>query len=144
MMSITPRSSGQSTSHEPYSLLDSKQIIMTSDSKYHRDVRKSPCEGDAPESNVFVDVCDTPQKTFIMGGMARSQTLHSLSASSTSSVDSGGLLQESPSKLDENFSSFGMDLRRETQSSPDVPHFDTGLRRAIEPHLRKALSLIHI
>jgi hypothetical protein len=76
-----------------------------------------------------------------MGGMNRSHTLHSLSASSTSSASDSGLMRESTLQLHDNFTTFGVDLRRETQDRPDVPVFDKGMRRAMEPHLQKARLL---
>lgn len=103
------------------------------------------------------------------GGMSRSQTLQSLSASSTSSSnDSSTLLMQqshchndstnqSTSQASQNesvytiqsvtslassirsdFATFGMDLHRYTNASPETPVFDRGMRHILEPHMRKA------
>jgi hypothetical protein len=80
-------------------------------------------------------------------GLSRSQTLLSLSASSVSSFSESGLLQESVIQQEENNTliqqeenntSFGMELRRESNSTCEVPIFDKGMRRTMEPFLRKA------
>jgi len=112
------------------------------------------------------DVCDhqpPPTTTAFStgGGLTRSRTLHSLSGSSstTSSNDSSfGLSQdhhtltpslpahreggESPTTITSlpspDFTTFGMDVRRFTNESPEVPSFNTALRQVMEPHLRKA------
>ncbi len=95
-----------------------------------------------PESDSMDEARETQQeKKLVVGGMTRTQTLHSLSGSSSSSMESGIMLQDTFSKLHENFPTFGMDLRRETGGSPDVPEFGTMLRRTMEPHLRKARIL---
>jgi hypothetical protein len=67
-----------------------------------------------------------------------SKSLYSLTASSTSS-DSASLftplIQE---RSVDRFTTFGIDLRRQTCGSPEVPSFNKGVRECMEPHLRRA------
>lgn len=88
--------------------------------------------------NSMHDNFDNGQQQFIVSGLTRSQTLLSLSASSASSSSERGLLQESVIQQEENNTSFGMELRRESNSTCKVPIFDKGMRRTMEPFLRKA------
>jgi hypothetical protein len=87
-------------------------------------------------------------------GMTRSHTLQSLSASSTSSSkdSSFGLLQDNITLASSAspysslrggaeeclFPTFGMDVRRYTRDSSEVPVIDKGMRQILEPHMRKA------
>ena len=128
--------------HEHYSILKPRPTGLQPTDKDYRDSPKKKSQ--IIDDEVIEPHSDDPiphQKPLVVSGMARSQTLHSLSASSTSSADSILLHESAASQLDVNFSSFGMDLRRETHSSPDVPFFDKGTRRVMEPHLRKARLL---
>jgi hypothetical protein len=132
--------------HSPYSLLNPQEPTLKGASDKYSDTLKriseSNCDvGLGPASDVLNEVCGMQPKNLILGRMTRSQTQHSLSASSTSSSVDSGILQESSSRLHENFSTFGMDLRRETNNRPDIPIFDKGMRRVMEPHLRKARML---
>lgn len=100
--------------------------------------------------------------------LTRSRTAHSLGASSAASTASSSqgssicLLQKEESQADStitgttessssscsssfcaphpspDFTTFGMDLRRYTGESPNAPVFDSGMRKVLEPHLRKA------
>lgn len=121
-------------------------MLKTTDADYSHAL-KSPhtpsvnFDDDEPEPDTLDEVRETQQKDLTMGGMTRTQTLHSLSGSSASSEESGILFQESFSKLHEIFPTFGMDLRRETGGSAEAPMFDSMLRRAMEPHLRRARLL---
>lgn len=143
-MSITSPTSDRAVGR-PFSLLnDPGPMLKTTETEFL-----------PAKSGGIVDVCtesesdtledDGPQtqqqNIHAMSGMVRTQTLHSLSGSSSSSMESGTRLQESFSKLHENFPTFGMDLRRETDGSPHAPEFETRLRRTMEPHLRKARAL---
>jgi hypothetical protein len=149
MMSITPRSSEHFMGHGPYSIIRPQQSIAA-DEEYRDDtgntLKRTPKMAamlEPHDADMLNGVCgdlDTQHNRLLVIGMPRSPTLQSLSGSSTSSVDSG-LLQESTTRLYENFPTFGMDLRRETQDSPDVPVFGKGTRRVMESHLRRARLL---
>jgi hypothetical protein len=106
-----------------------------------------------PTVDSMHDNLDSGQPQFIVNGLARSQTLLSLSASSASSSSaisssatsssamsssSRGLLQESVIEQEENNTSFGMELRKESNSTCKVPIFNKGMRRTMEPFLRTA------
>jgi hypothetical protein len=85
-------------------------------------------------------------------GLTRTRTVHSsLCVSSTSmgwsSQDSSSSSSTStptstiptlPLVVSPDFSTFGMDIRRYTGESPNVPVFDSGMRQVLEPHMRKA------
>jgi hypothetical protein len=64
-------------------------------------------------------------------GRTECSTFSSSCSSSSSSVPTPPL----PSP---DFTTFGMDLRRHTFESPNVPVFDGGMRKILEPHMRKA------
>jgi hypothetical protein len=144
MMPITPPSSNGSLGH-PFSRINSRQpYLKTTDSEeLQKGMKSAPIVyNDAePESDTVDEVREALPKNMVVSGMTRTTTLHSISGSSSSSVESAHLLQDSFNRLHENFPTFGMDLRRETEGSPDVPIFNSLLRRSMEPHLRKARLL---
>jgi len=158
---MMPRSAEHTMNHRPFAIMKARTNLLKPVDDDYRDSLKSKQhnidENNSLESQTDNGSCNkfvTQQKSLVMSGITRSQTLHSLgaslgaslgsslsaslSASSTSSVDSAGLPQESLTTLDESFTTFGMDLRRETDSTSEVPYFNSGTRRAMEPHLRKA------
>lgn len=146
-MSITTPASNGAIGHR--FLGGSRQpYLKTTDSDFQHGLKSAPilfndadADADAdgePESDTVDEVREAQPKNYVVSGMTRTQTLHSLSGSSSSSMESANLLQDSFSRLHENFPTFGMDLRRETGGSPDVPVFDSLIRRTMEPHLRKA------
>jgi hypothetical protein len=78
-----------------------------------------------------------PATTHDLAGLKSSKSLYSLSASSTSSADDSALTPVQDRSVD-RFTTFGIDLRRQTCGSPEVPLFDEGVRKCMEPHLRRA------
>lgn len=145
MMSIPTSSSDHSLSRGPYSIHSTHQTILKTTGIECGHVRKSLTRTSGvfePEAGAIDAICDAQPDSLFVTRMARTQTFHTLSSSSSTSIESGtGNLQESCSRLHDNFSTFGMDLRHETESSPDVPDFGKSTRRVMEPHLLKARSL---
>lgn len=126
--------------------------ITTNNDSRRNEMRKKPQEQSATA-------------TATATGLTRTRTVQSFCASSNSTVSSShgsslGLLNNkddsqafstdtfSSSSSDvataalpipsPDFTTFGMDLRRYTCESPDVPVFDSGMRQVLEPHMRKA------
>mmetsp|Transcript_51597 Transcript_51597/g.148832 ORF Transcript_51597/g.148832 Transcript_51597/m.148832 type:complete len:431 (-) Transcript_51597:112-1404(-) len=143
MMSIASPASNRGLGN-PLSLRNSGEALLrTTESEYEQEVKVAPTQivdiDEELEQNTR-DQPRTPQQLTIMAtAMTRTRTMHSFSGSSSSSAESENLnLQENFATCQECFPTFGMDLRRVTEGSPEVPEFDALLRRTMEPHLRKA------
>jgi hypothetical protein len=113
------------------------QDSMKIDMKGHGQVEESR---EQPAPAALRNNFDSDPQAFMIRGMTRSQTLHSLGASSTTSSSSSdpALIQESGGQTHDRFTSFGVDLRNESQGTSQNPAFDKGMRRVMEPYLRKA------
>lgn len=145
MMSITTPVSNSAMGGDPFSR---QQAYLKTTAEFQHELKTAPIDYNnknniadvdvEPDSDTLDEVREAQPKTLVVSGMTRTQTLHSFSGSSSSSVESAHLVQDNFSRLQENFPTFGMDLRRETEGSPDVPNFNSLLRRAMESHLRKA------
>lgn len=73
-----------------------------------------------------------------LNGLNRSKSSFSFGAASASSTDESWSNPGSLISAVESFSTFGMELRRQTNGNPGVPSFDRGCREVMEQHLRKA------
>ena len=114
-----------------YSMIDDLQVIYDQENEnFETSInmeKKKRLDMDFGSDN-----CANQDQTVIVGGLSRTKTLHSFrasslsSTSSTSSSSASGPLEESQRSIGENFASF------------DVPVFDKGTRRIMEPQLRKA------
>jgi hypothetical protein len=138
---MTHASSGRSLANPVALINKGGPFLKTADAELRKNETVITLMVGCDDSETLVRVCEAQQKAFAVSGMTRTKTLLSLSASSSSSTESGYSLQEGFSKLHENFPTFGMDLRRATDGSPEAPTFDSLLRRTMEPHLRKARLL---
>ena len=79
-----------------------------------------------------------PATTHDLAGLTSFKSLYSLSASSTSSADDSASSAPVPERPVDKFTTFGIDLRRQTGGTAEVPPFDKGVRECMEPHLRRA------
>jgi hypothetical protein len=145
MMSIPSKSSEQPTSmsyNGGYSLQEQNSTVTPSlqDLSESRDNDSENVELKMePQHCSLVYHHLKPATTHDLAGLASTKSLYSLTASSTtSSADESSSFAPVQERPVDKFTTFGIDLRRQTRGTPKVPPFDKGVRECMESHLRRA------
>jgi hypothetical protein len=160
MMSLAAQHSEQVGILDPKSFLDSEMmgpispeevdVLAPKKSQEEEVIHYLHATGDHHHQHQVISQCSNElqqadSSLLKSNGFSRSKSLYSFGGGggSTSLMDEDDSCSNTTGSLisavePSSFSTFGMDLRKLTGESPNIPAFDRGCREAMEPHLRKA------
>ena len=102
-------------------------------------------EGDESENSRLCNARDDDSpRSGSLAGLSKTKSMYSLTAASLQSSLVSGTASDSSAddiktvEIENLPNSFGRDVREYTDTAPDSPTLDSGLRKVLEPHLRVA------